>query len=195
MKREVEWLLSSLLMVGMAGCCPAAGGPAAQPLSDNKAPDAQVPGGDSGNGGSAPRNPERIEAIRQALQAAYEEPEPERIVDPHYGFDAARDQNASPFDEGLVGTWTVYQLNPKNGTRAVTTLRIDADRNYTYGAYGGTFQYGRPKHYYIDSSTYWGFQEPLGGFYLRRGTRILGQDVIRIYDPQNNRMAGFAVQE
>jgi len=75
----------------------------------------------------------------------------------------------------------------------VTTLRIDADRNYTYG---GTFQDGRPKLYYLDSSTYWGFQEPIGGYDLRRGTPILGQEVLdlRLQEQPDGRFRGPRVR-
>lgn len=191
MKRGVYGMSALLVAALAAGGCPSTdSSPTARPLGED-----QVPAADAGNGGSRPSNPETIEAIRQALLGAYAESEPEEIPDAHFGFDAARDQNASPFDEGLVGTWTVYQLHRQHGTGSVTTLRIGADRSYSYGAYGGTFQYGRPKHYYQDSSTYWGFQEPIGGYYLRRGTPIYGQSVIRIYSSRDNRMVGFAVRE
>lgn len=209
MKRNSDYLLTGLLLIGLANgaCQPMAGGPpspGAQPLTADPAPapqeptqePVQEPGNGSGSYGALPTNPEFVDRIRQALLDAYYEPEPQgEVPEVHFGFNVARDQDAKPFDQELPSNWTVYHLNRNHGTDSIGQLSIGTDRRYRYGASSGTFLYGQPKHYYQDSSTYWRFEEPYQGYYIRRGPSVYEQNVIRIYSARNNRMVGFAIQE
>ncbi|HEY9899799.1 MAG TPA: hypothetical protein V6D00_11505 [Pantanalinema sp.] len=153
---------------------------------------------DNAGGATAHSNSSRsasfINTTRQSLLRLWNEPDPEgEVKSIRFGIDDARDQNATPFDQALAGTWELYQLGDSE-TRPFGILRITSDGAFNYSSYEGKMMYAVPRRYRDDRSTYWHFGGGLlDNFYARSGYNTNGVPILRIYSANKNRMSGFGV--